>query len=458
MPTIILPVETLAREWDAKLLLAAFLARSGAEVIIGSHARINARLHRLPADVYVSQTIVKAKRRIFRIIRALGMHLAAWDEEGMVWSNAAFYRNRRLDSVTWPMLERFFAWGEQQAQVIRETFPDHLTALRVAGNPRQDLYTPALRPLFNVAVERIRRQYGRMILINSNFGSLNHARYPYTGLHKTPEQLKEISTLYRYDPELVAYRYQVFLTFCDLVPRLAREFPERTILIRPHPSENPAAWEELAAPFDNVVVRYDHELIPWLLAADAVIHNGCTTAVETAMLGRAAIEYRKADSDEWVPSQPRAVSVPAFSEEEVTALLRNETMLQQAMQLHNVQQTLREIFHGWGDDELASERLVRELLALASKPRPKAGAPRQFSARKKSAMRGMEKALMGRLFPKTSANPAYISRKFPALPTRQVRQRLHELASIVGLPHPRVEQLHDRIWRIMPAGSDGETS
>ncbi len=455
MPTIILPTETVAREWEAKLLLAAFLARAGAQAIVGSHARINNRLYRLAAEAYVSQTIVRPKRRIFRIIRALGMKLAAWDEEGLVWASAEFYRWRRLDAENWKMLHRFFCWGEAQAAVIRDTFADAEQKLRITGNPRQDFYTRDFHVLHEETIRAISAEHGDFILVNSNFGSLHSPRLPFTGIEKTQEDIERLARASRHKVEYIAFRQQVFLSLCNLVRRLSEAFPRKTILIRPHPSENPAAWQELAAPLPNVVVRYDHELIPWLLAAEAVIHNGCTTAVETAMLGRPAIEYRAVELPEWESEIVSRASIPASTPEEVIALLRDPQALQEAM--HGVEEMLKP-YIAHLNDGLACERIARELVALLAEPAPATTPLQRLAGQVKCRLRALEKKVIGRLNPHSSASPAYIDKKFPPMTTEEVRETVERLCALVDLPVPHVEQLHDRIWRLSPAGNAGEGS
>ncbi len=451
----LLPVETAARELDAKLLLAAFLAREGGEAIVGSHARINNTLHRLPANCYVSQTIVRSKRRIFRIIRALGMHLAAWDEEGLVWPSVAYYRRRRLDPVNFHSLERFFAWGEEQAEIVREAFPGEAHKLIVTGNPRQDLYLPAMRPLYAAKVKTIRREFGEFILVNSNFGSVNHARLPYTGLEKSDADIRALADYSKHEPEYIAFRYRVFRGFCELIPQLAHAFPHKNIIIRPHPSENVAAWQEVARPFANVHVRYEYDLVPWLLAAEAIVHNGCTTAVEAAMLERPVIEFRPVTDEAWENPQPREVSIPAPTVKDVIGLLRRPEAMER--ERSQVERALRHVIAHWNEG-FASERIARELMRLAREPVSGSSSMASFIARLKSRLRGMEKWVVGRTMPWKSASPAYIDKKFPPMPVKDVRMRLHRLAELAGVPKPEIEELDDRIWHVTPAGpGKGET-
>ncbi len=441
-------METSARELEAKLLLAAFLAERGVRSIVGSHAHINNRLHMLGEGVYVAQTMVRAKRRLFRIAREMGLILTAWDEEGLVWPSAAYYRRRRLDAVNFQLLERFFAWGEEQAEVVRAAFPHQVHKLRVIGNPRQDLYLPAMRPLYAETVKTIRHEFGDFILINSNFGSVNHARLPFTGLEKSEEDILALAAYSKHEPEYISFRYRVFRGFCELIPRLARAFPGRNIVIRPHPSENAAAWNKVARPHPNVHVCYEHELVPWLLAAEAIIHNGCTTAVEAAMLSRPAIEYRVVEDPEWENPQPARVSIPAHSAEEVVGLLRRPKEMERKRP--QVEAALRRMIFHWNEG-FASARIAEELTRLAREQYAAPAPLRRSTAAMKSRLRALEKALVGRFMPSRSANPAYIARKFPPVSLEKVRARLHQLADIAQLPRPRIEELGDRIWRVSPA-------
>ena len=46
--------------------------------------------------------------------------------------------------------------------------------VEAVGNPRFDLLRPELRSYFADDVADLRHRYGRYILVNSNFGRLNH--------------------------------------------------------------------------------------------------------------------------------------------------------------------------------------------------------------------------------------------------------------------------------------------
>ena len=64
------------------------------------------------------------------------------------------------------------------------------------------------------------------------------------------------------------HKAELFGYFLKLVPILAEKFPEKSIVIRPHPSESFEAWRAAGNGFDNVHVVHKGHVHPWLLASD----------------------------------------------------------------------------------------------------------------------------------------------------------------------------------------------
>ena len=59
-----------------------------------------------------------------------------------------------------------------------------------------------------------------------------------------------------------------------MVPEVGSKLPDRTLIVRPHPNERSEPWIAAAAGHDNIEVVHDGNVIPWLLAADVLLHNG----------------------------------------------------------------------------------------------------------------------------------------------------------------------------------------
>ena len=451
LPRVYLPVETAARELDAKLLLALFLQHEGFEVVIGSHARLHNTIHRYPPGIYVAHLFDRKKRRIFRILRDLGHVIVAWDEEGLVWQSEEVYRQRRVDAQALAHVRRVYAWGRQHGHALEPVTSRTGTEVRVTGNPRQDLYAPALRSLHEAAAQEIRSQHGAFILVNSNFGWINHARAPHQHIEKSEEDLAAIAKASRHPLEYIRFRYRMFRHFCDLVPALAERFPQREIIVRPHPSESRDIWQQVAHGLDNVQIVYDHRLVPWLLAAEHIIHNGCTTAVEAALLGKIPIEFRPETNPALESPQPGAVSAAARDIEDIVRYVESSAALER--ERPRIEQALSEMVEGWNTG-LASARIARDLAdSFAGLKMGGDHFHRRILGHVRARTRMLEKAFLARFVRGSSSNPDYIRQKFPLMETSAIGERLQRFAAVLELDVPPVRLLDENIWLISPQGN-----
>jgi hypothetical protein len=93
------------------------------------------------------------------------------------------------------------------------------------------------------------------------------------------------------------HKQAIFENFQRLIPSLEQTFPDYTIVVRPHPTENHEIYSKIAAGCSRVRVTNEGNVVPWLLATAAVIHNGCTTGLEAYVMGIPAISYRATVND-----------------------------------------------------------------------------------------------------------------------------------------------------------------
>ena len=102
---------------------------------------------------------------MFRIMRHLGHEVVAWDEEALVHLPADTYYSRRLSPVAMALVSRFFAWGEDNAEMWRQypQLPEN-AVIEVTGNPRKDLLRPELHAYYNSEVTKIKNTYGIIFL------------------------------------------------------------------------------------------------------------------------------------------------------------------------------------------------------------------------------------------------------------------------------------------------------
>ncbi|NJM30722.1 MAG: hypothetical protein HC855_12045 [Rhizobiales bacterium] len=447
-PHLIVPVETAARELDAKLLLSLFAVNEGMTVTLGNKALLNLRIGGLKPGIYLSHNFNAGRDRIISLARRLGHTVAAWDEEGLVWINEEIYRRRRASASAMAHLDLLLLWGDEQAKALRPV-TEHLRAkISISGNPRADLLRPELRGLYSGRVEALKAELGGFILVNSNFGWINHSLAK-SRHGPVDEHLQEVSAKSGFPFAYLQHRYNIYRAFTSVIPRIAARFPERKIVVRPHPSENREGWAAEVGGVPNVIVRYDNDLIPWLLAASHILQNGCTTAVETAMLGRAAISFRPLIVPEHEIPQPHRVSHTARNEAELIALLSDRSVTDAVpATFSSALDEMVEGLHG----PLASARIAGEMSRVLRSSNAKPASARRLIAKGGSLIRRLEKSVL-RHVPGSASQAHYVSQKFPPVSATEIAARLSGFASRLSLPEPRVTQVSDRIFSIEPASS-----
>jgi surface carbohydrate biosynthesis protein len=323
-PVLFIPVENQVRELDAKLLLASFAAERGYSSYVGWKGSIDAQINEYPQGVYLAKSITSRAVKMFRITRSLGHRIVAWDEEAVVHFPPDIYYARRCDATALSLTDQLLAWGEDN-KTLFEASPDYAgTTIDVVGNPRVDLLRPEFRGYFGPQVEMLRDRYGDFILVNTNFGSINGY---YRELNVAYEQEGEpdglalgrgsIGLPRALAVNLYKHRKSIMEGFRAMIPQLAAAFPDRTVVLRPHPAENRELWQEELKDCPNVVVIAEGNVVPWLLACATLVHNGCTTAVESYILERPVIAYEPCQHETFDVDLPNSLSVKSSTVEDL---------------------------------------------------------------------------------------------------------------------------------------------
>ncbi|HXV36721.1 MAG TPA: surface carbohydrate biosynthesis protein, partial [Myxococcota bacterium] len=221
---------------------------------------------------------------------------------------------------------------------------------------------PELRGYFADEVAELRRRYGDFLLVNTNFGLVNHFVDKLSGASPLPEALQRPEDR-AFADGLVAHRRALFERFTEMVASLADAQPKRTIVVRPHPVENPAIWNRIASRHANVHAINEGNVIPWLLASKLLIQNGCTTGVEAFVLGVPAIAYQPVVSERFDSDLPNALSLRAFDLAQLHAQIESALEGQPARDAGERAALARRHLAAL-DGPLASDRIVDVLAEL----------------------------------------------------------------------------------------------
>lgn len=321
---LILPIETKNRELHAKVLLALVAAERGWGVVIGDKTATRLHQQYLPPGTFLEKDINVGSATVFAAARAHGNRVSALCEEGLVYFNAEDYIQRRIDRDSVDLVDYFFVWGKRQSTDVAEVFNDGARTIVPSGNPRFDLLRPEWRGVYSKGVKRITEEYGRIILLNTKFSTVSntHPDMQDYVAYLTRAGKIQTSSVEKLWQQYVSLNHELFSNFRETLPILAESFPNHTIIVRTHPSEDDAPWQEVSAGLSNVDVVHRGNVHEWIIAADAVIQNNCTTAVESFLLGKPAISYRPSTHTEAEFMLPNKVSIHAHTPTELVTCTR----------------------------------------------------------------------------------------------------------------------------------------
>lgn len=319
MNRIFLPIEIKVREFHSKLLFSLFAAEQDFETILGGQIELIDHMPRLGRGIYIDKSLSILKPEWFRRCRALGNHVAAWDEEGLVYLSDEVYHTTRMDSAAFALTDLFFTWGPSQMRTVTAYYPNAADRVVSVGNPRLDLLRPEFRGYCDERVAELRRRHGRILLINTNFALHNFAMGRAAAAKIfDPYPFSSKGDLLKGWFEFQKRGYEAFLSAATA---MHDRFPDHTIVVRPCPAEDLLPWQRNFAGRPRGVVSKEGNVVEWIRAADATVQFNCTTGVEAFLLGKPSIAYRCVRSDVYETPLPIACSTEAFTLEELFARL-----------------------------------------------------------------------------------------------------------------------------------------
>jgi surface carbohydrate biosynthesis protein len=462
--TLLIPVELQVRELDPKLLLACVAARRGFQSVIGPRREMHFHIPSFPKSIYLSKSLTSGSKNVFRNLRRLGHQIVAWDEEALVHLPPESYYQRRLSAVSMQYINYMFAWGEDNVELWRK-YPEMPSdpSIRITGNPRGDLLRPEMREIYDHDVEKIRRVHGDFILINTNFNQIN-AYYPDMNLFKPaagPGKEPELSRRAigmginrEYAEGLTRHKQAIFKDFQRLIPILDQTLPDHTIVIRPHPAENQEVYHSIANTCKRVRVTNEGNVVPWLIAAKALIHNGCTTGVEAYALGLPAITYR-ASINEYYDNAfhrlPNQVSHECLNLEQLQQTLANILEGKLCHANSDERKTIMERHLAAMKGPLACDRMVdifEEINSIQQKT-PSPSLEDRLRSRGWATWRRINKRVKGFKEDMSHNKADYLRHRYPGVSKDDLQSRLAQFQQVLGdRTELKVAQIFNQFYRI----------
>jgi surface carbohydrate biosynthesis protein len=421
-------------------------------------------LHAFPKSIYLSKSTTNASKNVFRYLGKMGSKIAVWDEEALVALPPRLYYRHRLSPKSINYVSHLLAWGEQNAKLWRQypNLPKDIP-IHITGNPRGDLLRSELRGYYEDDVKALREEYGDFVLVNSNFNLINAYHTDMNLLMPGPNpgdglvlsrRSKSLGLDREYAEGFTAFKKAILKSFEELVPALAREFPDYTIVLRPHPAENQEIYHRLGETSEGVRVINKGNVVPWLLAARALIHNGCTTGIEAYALGTPALAYRKIVEEQYdrdFHQLPNALSHECFSFVELKSTLKKILDDQLGVADGDERKALLNRNLAAQSGPLACERVIDVLEKIIEdmSRAPEPSMLNKLKTRVWSNRRRLKKRLRGYRSNMSHNRADFLKHRYPNISLEEMRQRVARFQRLLGHDEElKVEQFANQFFRI----------
>lgn len=436
MSFLYMPMEIAARELDSRLLISLFATRSGLEVVIGQKWLLQKNARWMPKGFWIFKTLTPGDAKHMQRIKNLGHRIGAIDEE-MPGIGDSSQPLRWVDKRSVEASEAIFCLGEKHVESMTRAYPEHKEKLIITGNPRWDFLRPDLRQLYEKDAQKIKQDFGPIILINTNIGRLNSSKASPEAIIRAQIKDGRIDLKREVDREFTdageAWERANFAAIAPLARRLSKEFPDHLIVLRPHPTEKLETYEQALAGEKRVKIIREGPAASWIAASDLLVHTSCTTATEAYALGQPSVCFQPAPSLMHNYFLSGALSVIAKSEDGVIDAARSILAGKKDALMEEEWKTIFNSFFAAQTGQFASERIANHVAQALSVN--KNGGPLLWKP--------------GLLFRKKWFPTKFQRRIFPLQTANEITARLEALATIFGgMSVPKVQQIGDGQYHI----------
>jgi surface carbohydrate biosynthesis protein len=297
---IFLPIESFKRDALSRVYLANKLCNNDPkiEVIIG-HPEIllNVILPSIKNAIWLGRFISlsgdsDADKRLISKLKKQKCKMYYLHDEGAFYADDNY--NEALEMLHNPVLlnqnyvKYVLVWGEYQKKYLSRLI--ELNKILVSGMYRFDLL-------------KLKSTYSKKIYNGKSYILIN-TRFPESNLLKGEVGIFDKRTLQHYLSANITKELAIddmftvwsvisesFSVFIFAIYKLISQNKDILFVIRPHPVESPKFYQEAFGFFDNVLIDNNVNISEQIYMSDLVIHNQCTTGVESVIAGKPTINF-----------------------------------------------------------------------------------------------------------------------------------------------------------------------
>jgi hypothetical protein len=212
-------------------------------------------------------------------------------------------------------------------------------------------------------------------------------------------------------------------------------------------------YRKIANGSQRIHVTNEGNVVPWLMATKAVIHNGCTTGVEAYVTGTPAISYRASINetyDNGFYRLPNKMSHQCFTFEELQDVVRKVLTGKVGAADGDKRRSLIDHHMAGKTGPLACERMVDILEKISVEAPGEGSISRRTQRWLVSQGLHLAKAVKYHL-PGSHNRPEFQKHRFPGIAPDKLAQRIKRFQQLLGkTKRLQVDPISDVLVRIGP--------
>ena len=324
------PLETQARELEARILFCIQCANKGHNSFFGHKTSFTFFIKNLEPGIFIHKSIQKRKYDEIKKYSRLGHLNVALDEEALMIFDEEEYFEYRLTKRCLEAVDFFVTWGEKDFNMIKNKYKDIEKKLICAGNSRIDVLKNKL--FIEREANAIKEKYGDFILINTKFARFNVKE---RGMGSFADMTKFnnpniTDRVFKKIQDSMSHEEKNLNQYMETISKLASDFKHIKIILRPHPAENHETWKRFIKNInsENVLFVFDGSSAnAWMKAAYKVISFNCTTALEASIMGVTSINYIPFEDERIEYELPKKSSITLRTYQRLKEEIENNTKM-----------------------------------------------------------------------------------------------------------------------------------
>ena len=435
-------MENVIRELDGKLLLATLAASRGHEVIISNIEAIEKGIRRglLKPGIFHTKSLTPSTVKIFnhKAMIEKGNLVTSLDEEGgLTLKGYDKFVKERYSEETIKDASAIFGYGIDDTETLKKVYSKYSSKIHKTGSPRVDLWKPLFSKYWGTPTNMPKKPF---LLVVSNMSYANYAE-PLKEIIKTHKK----NGLYEFKPwqfletlVTASNQYRTIADFIEAIQHLAKKNKGYDIVLRPHQNEDLDSWKVYLEGIPNVYVIREGSISGWISNAFAVMHNGCTSALESTISKKPLLTYVPNKQELFGYELPNELGYKIESKDNLLLKVNylfdsmksnNEIILDK----HLPEQVVKKIYID--DKELAAEKIIKHWESL-SKNQSNFSKSSNWILFKLSLKAMKINGIRNRIFKGLFSGKFNFRKKnfkFPPLDRNDINMRVKKLQDVLGI-------------------------